>query len=319
MGPTASGKTELAVELVERLPCEIISVDSGMIYRGLDIGTAKPGPEVLARAPHHLIDILDPTESYSTARFREQALDLMRTITTRGRIPLLVGGTMLYFRALQQGLAPLPSADPELRAALLAEAERCGWAALHARLMALDPETGSRIHPNDPQRIQRALEVCLLTGRPMSTLLHSAQREPFPFRLLKLVRAPRERAVLHDRIEVRFQRMLNLGLVDEVAGLWARGDLTPDLPAMRCVGYRQVLDYLLERSTWSEMERRGVYATRQLAKRQMTWLRAESGCHWLEDACDPLAAALKLIEPILGKLDLPAPADCTTLNPNSQH
>lgn len=313
MGPTASGKTELAVELVARLPCEIISVDSGMIYRGLDIGTAKPGPEILARAPHHLIDILDPTESYSTARFRADALALMHSIAARGRIPLLVGGTMLYFRALQQGLAPLPSADPDLRAELLAEAKRLGWPAMHERLKTLDPESAARIHPNDPQRIQRALEVCLLTGRPMSELWRAARAEPFPFRLLKLVRAPRERGVLHARIEQRFRRMLDQGLVDEVAGLWARGDLSPELPAMRCVGYRQVLEYLLGRSTWSEMERRGVYATRQLAKRQLTWLRAETQCHWIEDQPDPLATAMKLIEPILRNLDLPEPSNCTTL------
>ncbi len=299
MGPTASGKTELAIELVERLPCEIISVDSGMIYRGLDIGTAKPAPEILARAPHHLIDILDPTESYSTARFREDALALMRSILVRGRIPLLVGGTMLYFRALQQGLAPLPGADPKLRAALVEEAERHGWATLHARLMALDPETAARIHPNDPQRIQRALEVCLLAGQPMSVLLRTARPKPLPFRLLKLVRSPRERAVLHARIERRFRQMLELGLVDEVAALWARGDLTPDLPAMRCVGYRQVLEYLLGQTDWAQMQARGIQATRQLAKRQMTWLRTEEGAYWLDDTPNPTGAALALIEPIL--------------------
>jgi tRNA dimethylallyltransferase len=295
MGPTASGKTDLAIRLVERLPCEIISVDSAMIYRGLDIGTAKPGPEILARAPHRLIDILDPTESYSTARFREDAIAAMTEISARGRIPLLVGGTMLYFRALQQGLARLPSADAEVRAALEAEAERLGWAAMHARLAELDPQAAARIHPNDPQRIQRALEVQALSGRAMSDLIRDAEHEPLPFRLLKLARAPSDRAILHARIERRFRTMLELGLVDEVSQLWARGDLTPDLPSMRCVGYRQVLNSLLGESTWEDMVQRGIIATRQLAKRQMTWLRAEPDCHWLDDEPDPLTTALRLI------------------------
>lgn len=299
MGPTASGKTDLAIRLVERLPCEIISVDSAMIYRGLDIGTAKPGPEILARAPHRLIDILDPTESYSTARFRADALAAMHEISARGRIPLLVGGTMLYFRALQQGLARLPSADTEVRAALEAEAERLGWAAMHARLTQLDPQAAARIHPNDPQRIQRALEVQALSGRAMSDLIRDAEHESLPFRLLKLARAPSDRAILHARIEQRFRAMLELGLVDEVSRLWARGDLTPDLPAMRCVGYRQVLNYLLGASMWEDMVQRGIIATRQLAKRQMTWLRAESDCHRLDDTPDPSTAALRLIESTL--------------------
>ncbi|ADC62162.1 tRNA dimethylallyltransferase [Allochromatium vinosum] len=295
MGPTASGKTDLAIRLAERLPCEIISVDSAMIYRGLDIGTAKPDPEILARAPHRLIDILDPTESYSTARFREDALAAMTEISARGRIPLLVGGTMLYFRALQQGLARLPSADAEVRAELEAEAERLGWAAMHARLAELDPDAARRIHPNDPQRIQRALEVQALSGRAMSDLIRDAEHTALPFRLLKLVRAPGDRAILHARIEHRFRVMLELGLVDEVSRLWARGDLTPDLPSMRCVGYRQVLNYLLGESTWEDMVQRGIIATRQLAKRQMTWLRAEPDCHWLDDEPDPLTTALRLI------------------------
>nr|WP_246173002.1 tRNA (adenosine(37)-N6)-dimethylallyltransferase MiaA [Thermochromatium tepidum] len=295
MGPTASGKTDLALQLVERLPCEIISVDSAMIYRGLDIGTAKPGPEILARTPHRLIDILDPTESYSAARFREDALAAMHEISTRGRIPLLIGGTMLYFRALQQGLARLPSADAEVRAALDAEAKRLGWAAMHARLAKLDPDAAARIHPNDPQRIQRALEVQALSGRAMSDLIRNARHEALPFRLLKLARAPSDRAILNARIERRFRGMLELGLVDEVSQLWARGDLTPDLPSMRCVGYRQVLNYLRGESTWDDMVQRGIIATRQLAKRQLTWLRAEPDCHWIDDEPDPLAAVLELI------------------------
>ncbi|WP_091332062.1 tRNA (adenosine(37)-N6)-dimethylallyltransferase MiaA [Allochromatium warmingii] len=294
MGPTASGKTDLALQLVERLPCEIISVDSAMIYRGLDIGTAKPSRELLARVPHRLIDILDPTEAYSTARFRADALAAMHDIHARGRIPLLVGGTMLYFRALQQGLAALPSADAELRAALDAEAERLGWPALHARLAELDPLAAARIHPNDPQRIQRALEVHALSGQAMSALIDAAAHETLPFRLLKLARAPADRTVLHERIAERFQAMLELGFVAEVSQLWARGDLTPDLPSMRCVGYRQVLNYLHGASTWEDMVQRGIIATRQLAKRQLTWLRAESDCHWLDATPDPLTTALKL-------------------------
>ncbi|NEX20865.1 tRNA (adenosine(37)-N6)-dimethylallyltransferase MiaA [Thiorhodococcus mannitoliphagus] len=302
MGPTASGKTDLAVELVEHLPCDIISVDSAMIYRGMDIGTAKPGPEVLARAPHRLIDILDPIESYSTARFREDALAAMAEIQSRGRIPLLVGGTMLYFRALQQGLAVLPSADPQLRDALSAEAERVGWGALHARLARADPTSAAQIHPNDPQRIQRALEVLELTGRPMSALIADAETSVLPYRLLKLARAPRERSILHARIERRFRSMVEQGLIEEVRALWARGDLDPELPSMRCVGYRQALKYLLGAYNWEEMLQRGIVASRQLAKRQLTWLRAESGCHCLSDESAPFEAAKVLIEQaVLGR------------------
>ena len=302
MGPTASGKTELAVELVRRLPCEIVSVDSAMIYRGMDIGTAKPGPAILAEAPHRLIEMLDPAETYSTARFRGDALAAMAEIAGRGRIPLLVGGTMLYFRALQQGLAVVPGADPALRRVLLDEAERIGWPAMHARLARLDPPAAAQIHPNDPQRIPRALEVCELAGRPMSALIReSGQSAELPYRLLKLVRAPAERQTLHERIERRFRGMVDVGLVDEVAGLRARGDLTEDLPAMRCVGYRQVLQYLAGAYTWDEMLHRGIVASRQLAKRQMTWLRAESDCYWLADAPDPLGQALTLIEQALSE------------------
>ena len=296
LGPTAAGKTDLALELVRRLPCDIVSVDSAMIYRGMDIGTAKPGPDILREAPHRLIDILDPAESYSTARFREDALAAMHEIAGQGRIPLLVGGTMLYFRALQQGLARLPGADPAVRAELLEEAERVGWAALHARLAELDPATAAQIHPNDPQRIQRALEVQRLSGRPMSELIREAgAATPLPYRLIKLVRAPAERQVLHRRIERRFRSMLDQGLVDEVAALWGRGDLSAEAPSMRCVGYRQVIGYLQGDYGWEEMCQRGIVASRQLAKRQFTWLRAEADCHWLDDSPDPLDLALRLI------------------------
>lgn len=298
MGPTASGKTELAVELVRRLPCEILSVDSAMVYRGMDIGTAKPGPEVLAEAPHRLIDILDPLESYSTARFRADALAAMAEIVARGRVPLLVGGTMLYFRGLQQGLARLPDADPDVRAALLQDARRQGWAAMHARLAVVDPAAAARIHPNDPQRIQRALEVYTVSGVAMSDLLRAGgdPNPGLPYRLLKLARVPADRRTLHERIERRFRGMLELGLIGEVESLWSRGDLSPDLPSMRCVGYRQVLKYLLGEYSLEEMLHRGIVATRQLAKRQVTWLRGESDCRWLRDDPSALSEALRLVE-----------------------
>lgn len=298
MGPTAARKTELAVELVARLPCEIVSVDSAMVYRGLDIGTAKPGPEVLARAPHRLIDIADPAESYSAGRFREDALHAMAQIVAAGRVPLLVGGTMLYFRALQRGLSVLPQADPKLRARLDAEGRAHGWEGLHRRLAAVDPVAARQIHPHDPQRIQRALEVYLLSGVPMTRLLATAD-EAFvlPYRVVRLVRVPSERAVLHARIERRFRQMLEAGLVDEVTRLLGRGDLTAELPAMRCVGYRQVLKFLNDEYSCAEMVQRGIAATRQLARRQLTWLRAEPGCDWIFDDGSPLDAALTRIEP----------------------
>jgi tRNA dimethylallyltransferase len=297
MGPTASGKTDLAVELVERLPCDIVSVDSAMVYRGMDIGTAKPDAATLALAPHRLIDCCDPTDAYSAARFRADALREMAIISANGRIPLLVGGTMLYFRALQHGLSPLPSADRETRHRIEEQAASQGWAALHQRLAQIDPQAATQIHPNDPQRIGRALEVFELTGRPLTELQREgAGRNPLPYRLLKLVRAPAERAVLHERIGRRFHAMLEAGLEAEVRTLLARGDLTPDLPSMRCVGYRQVLKYLAGEYKYPMMVERGIIATRQLAKRQWTWLRSEGDCHWLTDADDPLERALTLVE-----------------------
>ena len=296
MGPTASGKTDLAVDLAARFPCDIISVDSAQVYRGLDIGSAKPGSEVLAASPHRLIDICEPTEAYSAARFRDDALREMAEIVARGRVPLLVGGTMLYFRALQAGLAPMPEADPGIRARLEREAEVSGWADLHQRLLRVDPEAGARIHPHDSQRIQRALEVFEITGTPLSQWQRaSAPLNPLPYRLLKLVRTPRERQVLRERIAHRFQAMLDAGLEDEVRRLWARGDLTPDLPSLRSVGYRQVLNYLLGGSSFEVMIERGVTATRQLAKRQLTWLRSEPDCHWLFDDDSPYDQARRLL------------------------
>jgi len=283
MGPTASGKTDLAVELVQKLPCDIISVDSALVYRGMDIGTAKPGSDVLEVAPHRLIDICDPTESYSAARFREDALREMEDIFAKGRTPLLVGGTMLYYRALQYGLSKLPGADPAVRARLEAEAAAMGWDQMHQRLLQIDPVAGARIHPNDPQRIQRALEVFELTGQTLTELQNRDGEQKLPYRLIKLVRAPKDRAVLHQRIAKRFHQMLELGFEDEVKGLLARGDITPDLPSMRSVGYRQMLEYLTGGYSYEQMVERGIIATRQLAKRQLTWLRSEQDAHWLDD------------------------------------
>jgi len=303
MGPTASGKTDLAVALAACLPCDIISVDSALVYRGMDIGTAKPGPEVLRKAPHRLLDICDPSEPYSAARFRADAEREMAEIVAAGRIPLLVGGTMLYFRALLQGLSHLPGADDAVRARLAAEAETKGWTALHQRLAAVDPAAAWRIHPNDSQRIQRALEVYALTGHPLSRLMGKHRRRVPPYRFLKLARAPTERAILHYRIERRFLNMLELGFEAEVCALWARGDLTLELPSMRCVGYRQMLKYLFSEYTFEDMVQCSITATRQLAKRQLTWLRSESDVYWISDRSDqgePIDQALRLIRVEIG-------------------
>ena len=275
MGPTASGKTDLAIFLTEHFPVDIISVDSAMVYRGLNIGSAKPSDEELAKAPHRLIDVVDPLEIYSAARFRNDALKEMAEITAAGRIPLLVGGTMLYFRALLQGLSDLPAADEAVRERLEQQATEIGWEKMHQRLVEVDPEAGARIHPNDPQRIGRALEVYEVTGKAMSQLQKEQKSEPLPYEVLKLALMPSDRAELHQRIERRFKQMLEQGLIDEVKTLQERGDLHEDLPAIRAVGYRQVWDYLLDRIDYTEMEERGVIATRQLAKRQFTWLRSE--------------------------------------------
>lgn len=294
LGPTAAGKTELAIALRDHLPVELISVDSAMVYRGMDIGTAKPSREELARAPHRLIDICDPAQAYSAADFRRDALREMAQVSAAGRIPLLVGGTMLYFRALQYGLSDLPQADPGLRGRLAAELERDGLARLHARLARVDPEAARRIHPNDPQRILRALEVWEASGRTLSEL-QAIAGEAMPYRALKLVRAPDDRRQLHERIDRRFVQMLEQGLIEEVERLVARGDLSPDMPSMRAVGYRQVWAWLRGESTRLQMVERGQAATRQLARRQMTWLRSEADCHWLDAAQEPVAAALELV------------------------
>ncbi|WP_223523140.1 tRNA (adenosine(37)-N6)-dimethylallyltransferase MiaA [Pseudomonas sp. BF-RE-24] len=306
MGPTAAGKTDLAIELTKVLPCELISVDSALVYRGMDIGTAKPSKELLAEFPHRLIDILDPAEAYSAADFRRDALQAMAEITARGKIPLLVGGTMLYYKALVDGLADMPAADPEVRAQIEEEAGRLGWQALHEQLAIIDPESAARIHPNDPQRLSRALEVYRVSGQSMTALRQrqSAQSteaaasglQQLPYTVANLAIAPANRQVLHRRIEQRFTLMLEQGFVDEVVALRERSDLHAGLPSIRAVGYRQVWDYLDGKLTSAEMQERGIIATRQLAKRQFTWLRSWTDLHWLDSLdCDNLPRALKYL------------------------
>jgi len=273
MGPTASGKSALAAALAQHFPVEIVSVDSAQIYRSMDIGTAKPSVVERRSVPHHLIDIVDPTESYSAAQFRGDAVRLISEITARGRIPLLVGGTMLYFKALREGLSELPESDAALRARMDAEAAERGWPALHAELAKVDAPTAARLKPSDAQRIQRALEIYRVTGKPMSQLLGRA-RSALPFRLLELALVPSDRAELHRRIESRFDAMLERGLVEELRALRERHTLRPGLPSMRCVGYRQAWQHLEGEFGRNELRDRGIFATRQLAKRQLTWLRA---------------------------------------------
>jgi len=276
LGPTASGKTAAALAFAARHPVEIVSVDSALVYREMDIGTAKPSAEERAAAPHHLIDIIDPAESYSAAQFRADALRLVGEIIARGNVPLLVGGTMLYYKALTQGLNDLPTADADVRATLDADAARDGWPALHARLAAVDPKTAARLAPNDSQRIQRALEIFMLTGQPMSTLLAAprTQHVDTPYRFVPVALEPSDRAVLHARIAARFDAMLAHGFIDEVKRLRERGDLDLSMPSMRCVGYRQAWEYLDGATRYDEMRDKGIFATRQLCKRQLTWLRA---------------------------------------------
>jgi len=274
IGPTASGKTGLAMKLMEHFPIELISVDSALIYKDMDIGTAKPTADELEKAPHRLISFLDPSESYSAADFRKDALREMQEITVKGKIPVLVGGTMLYYRALENGLAVLPEADPEIRKKLSAEAEEKGWNFLHQRLVEVDPVAGKRIHPNDKQRIQRALEVHELSGKPLTELHKEAQLDALPYSLMKIALIP-EREWIRDLAEKRFEIMMEQGFLDEVKALYAREDLHADLPAIRCVGYRQAWQYLDGKLDADEMKERAVIATRQLAKRQMTWMRSE--------------------------------------------
>ncbi|WP_292980330.1 tRNA (adenosine(37)-N6)-dimethylallyltransferase MiaA [Nitrosomonas sp.] len=274
MGPTASGKSAMALEIARRFPVEIIAVDSAQVYRYMDIGSAKPDKSTQAEIPHHLIDLINPDESYSAARFREDALLLMHEITAHGKVPLLVGGTMLYFKVLRQGLAMLPAADDAMREELEQLALKQGWPAMHAVLSQLDPVTAGRIQPNDSQRIQRALEVCYLTGKPMSEMLEQQQNTSFPFRVFNIALLPSERGVLHEHISQRFSVMLEAGLVDEVRTIREQFNVSGDMPSMRCVGYRQVCMYLDNEIDLERMREMGVFATRQLAKRQLTWLRS---------------------------------------------
>lgn len=295
MGPTASGKTALSIALAHALNAEIISVDSALVYRGMDIGTAKPDVAERQGVPHHLIDILEPTETYSTGEFRDDALMLISDIVSRDKMPLLVGGTMLYFNALLRGLAVLPPSDPVIRASLESEFSRLGKQAMHARLKKIDPEAAARIHPNDPQRIQRALEVFAISGKPISSY-YQQQNTRLPFRPVKFIVAPNERKDLHELIERRFYHMLEAGLIEEVRRLQNRGGLNETMPSMRAVGYRQVWGYLMDQYDYPSMIDKGVAATRQLAKRQFTWLRKEENAHWLKsEDQSKLEKVLKII------------------------
>ena len=281
MGPTASGKTDLAIQLCQQYPCEIISVDSALIYRDMDIGTAKPSQQEQAIAPHRLIDILDPSESYSVAEFRRDALQAMAEITSRGNIPLLVGGTMMYYKALLDGLSTLPPSDQNVRREIEEQVAISGWQALHVELGKIDPISAKRIHPNDPQRLMRAIEVYRLSGKTM-TELTASKSDPIPYAVKKFTICPEDRGILHERIAQRFQIMVDNGFQTEVEKLRARGDLHLDMPSMRCVGYRQMWHYLDGEYDHDEMIYRGIVATRQLAKRQLTWLRGWENLNWLD-------------------------------------
>lgn len=282
MGPTASGKSALAMKLAEFFSGEIISVDSAMVYRGLNIGSAKPTKNELEKIPHHLIDIRDPAERYSCANFREEALNAIELIFSKNKMPFLVGGTMLYFKALFKGLSNMPSANSTIREKLSKDAKELGLTALHDRLKEIDPIAAKKIHPHDPQRIQRALEVYELIGEPISTLHAEKNKELFPYYPVYIAIAPQDRSILHERIALRFHQMLEAGFVEEVEGLYQRGDLTKELPAIRAVGYRQVWEYLEGNLSYDEMVERGIIATRQLAKRQLTWLRHWPDIHWFD-------------------------------------
>jgi tRNA dimethylallyltransferase len=295
MGPTATGKTGLAIALAAELPMDIISVDSAMVYRGLDIGSAKPDAETLAAAPHRLIDICDPAEVYSAGRFREDVLSEMKQIASAGRTPLLVGGTMLYFRTLQQGIAELPDADADIRYRLDQEAKKKGSEHMHQRLSKIDPESAKRIHPNDPQRIQRALEVYEITGKSLTEFWQKQARDSLPYRRVKIALMPTDRVDLRKLIEQRFDAMLDAGLVEEVEKLYQREDLTPELPAIRAVGYRQVWAMLSGEYDFQTMREKAIIATAQLAKRQMTWLRKEPECNFIQPETVKLLNLLKYL------------------------
>jgi tRNA dimethylallyltransferase len=296
MGPTASGKTALAIDLVENYNCEIISVDSALVYKGMDIGTAKPDAELQTRAPHRLIDLIDPAEAYSAAMFREDALREMADITAKGKVPLLVGGTMMYFKFLRDGAAQLPTADENVRQRLLSEGEEFGWPHMHAKLGEVDPVSAKRLKPMDSQRIQRALEVFEVSGKTLTQFWAEQNEQPLLYDVISFAVMPKERKTLHKRIAQRYQIMMQQGFVEEVKQLFVRGDLHEDLPSIRCVGYRQVWQYLKGEIDYDEMIERGIIATRQLAKRQITWLRSWPDLHWL-DTEDPnlLKSALKIL------------------------
>lgn len=299
MGPTATGKTDLAIALAEELPMDIISVDSAMVYRGMDIGSAKPDAQTLVRAPHRLIDICDPAEAYSAGRFRDDALVEMQQITSGGRFPLLVGGTMLYFRALQQGIADLPDADPEIRRQLDQQASDMGWKAMHQRLQKIDPESALRIHPNDPQRIQRALEVYEISGKTMTEFWREQGADALAYRRVKIALMPPDRIELRSMITRRFDTMLDAGLVEEVEALYRRNDLSAELPAIRAVGYRQIWAMLAGEYDFETMREKAINATAQLAKRQMTWLRKEDDCNFFNPKSVKLLNMLKNLRSLL--------------------
>ena len=316
MGPTASGKTALAIKLLQQLPCDIISVDSALVYKGMNIGTAKPGPEELLAAPHRLIDIRDPSKPYSVAEFREDALKEMQTITDAGRIPLLVGGTMMYFKTLKDGMTDLPSANQAVRIRISDEAKKKGWPFMHSKLQTVDPKSAFRIHPNDSQRIQRALEIYEMVGISLTELQNQQQEgrnspsdseksQKFQYNVVSVALRLKSRALLHERIALRFEQMLEQGLVDEVRALYERGDLNPDLPAIRAVGYRQVWDYLEGKMDYETMKDKGIIATRQLAKRQITWLRSWDNVNWFDTDQPDLADRVLDLLTLNMKPDLP--------------
>lgn len=282
MGPTATGKTDIAVSLFKKYPIDIISVDSAMVYKGMDIGTAKPSKELLKEVPHRLVDICEPDETYSAARFREDALQGIEEIHSQKRIPLLVGGTGLYFRTLETGISDLPDADAEVRQRLELEAGEVGWEAMHSRLANIDPDSADRIHPNDPQRIQRALEIYEISGRSMTEHYENGAASPFPYEVIKIILIPGDRSILHERIKDRFLKMLDDGFIEEVRAFHKNDRFSGSLPAMRMVGYRQIWNYLDGKTNYEEMVEKGIAATRQLAKRQMTWLRKEENGIWLD-------------------------------------
>ena len=297
MGPTASGKTALALDLVEQFPCEIISVDSALVYRNMNIGTAKPDSDMLKRAPHRLIDMLDPAQPYSAATFREDALREMAEITAAGKVPLLVGGTMMYFKFLRDGAADLPKANAVVRERLLVQAQEHGWPWMHQRLALIDPVAAERLKPMDSQRIQRALEVFEVSGKTLTQHWEEQQQQPLPYHVVNFAVCPTERSVLHERIAIRFRQMLEEGLVEEVQQLYKRGDLDVSMPSVRAVGYRQVWDYLEGKTDYDTMIEKGIIATRQLAKRQITWLRSWEDLHWLESGSPKLLDnALKILQ-----------------------